>query len=392
MPHTKWLKHRTIMTIIFFFAGIVAITSFIYILSPKTPVLIGFAGQLSGIQMELGIQERNGVQLAIEIHNAAGGIHGREISLLIRDDMGMPDKAKEVDRELIASGVVAIIGHPTTTQSLAGLEVTEPAKVVMLSPTVSSPVLSGKDDWFFRVMPCFTGGAEALAEYIFHKEKISRVAIILDSDNEGYTRTYSNTFRDKFLAIKGTLAAEITFSSKTQPDFAPLLNSLRTSNAEGLLIVTSDVDTAMIAQRARLLGWDVPLFASGWAQTASLLNNGGKAIEGLKIDQSYASTSQAPRFLDFRKRYKERYGILPTFGSVYGYEAALVLIDALRRTNGKAEGLKRELLKTKNFPGLIDNFSIDAFGDVNRPCYLSEIKNGKLISIGKLNVSDTINQ
>lgn len=392
MTNPESWKFNGKRAIVLFAIAIIVVSSLWYALSGGKPVLIGFVGQLTGKQMELGIQARNGVQLAVEMLNANGGIHGRTIALLIRDDKGKPERAKEVDRELIAAGVVAIIGHPTTVQALAGREVTEPAHVIMLSPTVSSPVLSGKDDWFFRVQPCFTGGAEALANYILSKEAISQLAVIVDTDNYGYTKAYEDTFQKRFLAGKGVVAAKVSFSSKTQPDFVPLLNSLRSSNAKGLLIVASDIDTAMIAQRTRLLGWEVPLFSSGWAYTEGLLNNGGKAIEGLKMDQSYVSTSQAPKFLDFRRRFIDRYGISPTFGAINGYDAASVLVNALHQTDGKAAGLKEALLNTKDFPGLMENFSFDAFGDVKHAHYLYEIKDGKLILVAKLNDLDAINR
>jgi branched-chain amino acid transport system substrate-binding protein len=354
----------------------------------KPPVLVGFVGQLTGKQMELGIQERNGVQLAVDTINAAGGIGGRAITLLVRDDQGTPDKAREVDRELVGAGVVAIIGHPTTAQSLAGMEVTNPAKVVLLSPTVSSPVVSGKDDWFFRIYPSFKDSAQAFADYVLGKVAVSRLAIILDTDNGGYTKTYEGTFRERYQASQGVVTAETTFSSKTQPDFGPLLADLRASQAQGLLIIASDIDTALIAQRARLLGWSLPLFTSAWAQTETLLNNGGRAIEGMKIEQSYALTSQAPSFLEFRRRYEARYGTAPSFGAAFGYEAAQALAEALRRTGGEARGLKESLLRIKDFQGLMDTFSFDAFGDVNRPFYLSEIRDGKFVPVAKLKAGE----
>lgn len=353
----------------------------------KKPILIGFAAQLTGRQAELGVQERNGVQLAVERINASGGIAGRKIELLVRDDLGLPGQAQNVDRELIKAGVTAIIGHATSAQTVAGLEVTNPAKVVLIGPTVSTPDLSGLDDYFFRVYPSFKNEAQAFAQNIYQRSGITRLAIIYDSDNTTYSKTYSTIFADKFQSMGGKITGEVSFSSAAQPDFSPTLMKLRAKKADGLLIVASDIDTALIAQRTRLIGWQTPLFSSAWAPTETLINNGGQAVEGIKIEQAYAITSQSPTFLDFQARYQARFGHDPSFGATLAYDAASVLAAALEKTGGKPQGLKQALLKTHDFRGLMDIFSFDRFGDVERPLYFSSIRNGKFVILEELTLT-----
>lgn len=355
----------------------------------KKPILIGFSAQLTGRQAELGVQERNGVQLAVETINEKGGVAGHKIDLIVQDDLGIPEKAKEADQELIKAGVLAIIGHATTAQAVAGLEVTDPANVIMLSPTVSSPKLSGLDDYFFRVYPSFKDSAQAFAQYTYQHDRITQLAIIYDNDNAAYAKTYSTAFAEKFQLIGGKIANEVSFSSTAQPDFAPILLKLRESKADGLLIIASDVDTALIAQRARLMDWNVPLYTSAWAQTETLIKNGGQAVEGLKLEQSYAMSSQTPVFLDFQSRYQARFGQDPSFGAAFGYEAALVLAVALEKTDGKAEGLRKALTEIRDFQGLMNTFSFDRFGDVERPFYLSAIRDGKFIILEKMTLNGT---
>lgn len=336
----------------------------------------------------MGVQERNGVQLAVEKINAAGGIAGRKIELIIRDDFGMPEKAQTVDSELIKEGAIAIIGHATSAQTLAGLKVTNPAKVVMMGPTISTPKLSGLDDYFFRVHPSFKNSSEAFAQYIYGQMDITRMAVIYDKDNLEYCKIYSTTFDDKFRSLGGNITGETTFSSVAQPDFSPLLSKLCESKAEGLLIIASDIDTALIAQRVRLMGWQVPLFCSAWGQTETLISNGGQAVEGMKLEQAYALTSQSSTFIDFQSRYKARFGNEPSFGAAYSYETALVLADALKKTKGNKNGLKQALQEIHNFQGLIDTFSFDKFGDVERPRYLSVIRNGKFVKVDRLTLTN----
>ncbi len=255
----------------------------------------------------------------------------------------------------------------------------------MISPTVSTPGLSDQDDNFFRVYPTFKESSQAFAEYIFKTGGLKQLAIIYDADNTAYAKTYRSTFAEKFTSLGGTIAGEASFASSTQPDFQPLLSQLRDNKADGLLIVASDIDTALIAQRAGIIDWQIPLFTSAWAQTETLINNGGKAVEGIKLEQSYALSSQAPLFVEFKTNFQSRFGNPPSFGAAFSYEAAMVLADALKKTGGSAENLKSALLETHDFQGVNDRFSINKFGDVTRPFYLSAIQNGKYVILGKLN-------
>ncbi|MDR3412746.1 MAG: ABC transporter substrate-binding protein [Formivibrio sp.] len=373
-----WLKYIAVFVLI-----LVAGLTFDFFSSHKN-IRIGFVAQLTGKQAELGVQERNGVLLAVEKINASGGIKGRKIELVVRDDFGTPDKAQLADNELIKAGVVAIVGHATSGQTLAGLKVTNPLQVVMISPTVSTPALSGQDDYFFRVYPTFKESAQAFAEYVYKKDRLKRLAIIYDTDNAAYSNTYSTTFADKFTALGGVVAKE-DFSSANHPDFSKQLSDFHTGNAEGILIIASDIDTALIAQKVRIMDWNIPLYTSAWAQTQTMINNGGKAVDGMKLEQSYALTSTEPAFVEFKSNYQSRFGNAPSFGAAFGYDAAMVLANALKKTGGSADKLKEALLETRDFKGLIDDFSLDKFGDVQRPFYLSAINNGKFTIVGKLN-------
>lgn len=339
---------------------------------------------MTGKQAELGVQERNGVQLAVEKINSSGGIAGRKIKLIVRDDFGTPEKAKMADRELINEGVVAIIGHTTSEQTLAGLKVTNPANVVMIGPTVSTPELSDLDDYFFRVYPSFTDGFEVFSRYIYQKMHITKLAIIYDVDNCAYSKKYGKILADKFQVLGGDISGEVEFSSAAEPDFYPLLMKLRGNKADGLLVIASDIDTAFIAQRARLMEWNIPLFTSSWAATDKLVKNGGKAVEEVKFEQAYALGSQALKFNDFKLRYQARFGSVPSYGATLAYDAAMVLAEALKKTEGKAKGLKQALIETSDFEGVMGTFAFNKFGDVRRPFYLSTIRNGKFINIDRL--------
>jgi branched-chain amino acid transport system substrate-binding protein len=347
----------------------------------KEPIRVGFVAQLTGVQAELGVQERNGVQLAVAEINTAGGVGGRLIELIVQDDQGTPEGARVADRELMKSDVVAIIGHATSAQTVAGLTVTNPAHVVMLSPSASTSELSGRDDYFFRIAETVVTRAHKFVRHIFQGRKIDRVAVIYDTDNAAYTKAYLESFVDDFQSLGGQVVAETAFSSKAQPDFARLLAQVRVSNPAGLLIIAADIDTALLAQQTRLMDWPVALFTTSWAQTETLINNGGRAVEGLEVEVTGILASQSPDYLDFKKHYQSKFGRVPSFGATLGYEAAKVLAVALQKTGGKAQGLAQALIGIKNFKGLNETYSFNKFGDVDRGAQLGVIRDGKYVGI-----------
>lgn len=354
------------------------------VIKNRDDILIGFSAQLTGSQAELGVQQRNGVQLAVEEINDSGGIAGRKISLIVEDDMGSPEGAQFGDSQLIQKGAIAIIGHTTTAQTLEGLKVTNPANVIMIGATITTPELSNLDDNFFRVSTSFKSSAQNFAKHIYENKKIKSIAIIYDKDNMAYSNSYATIFANEFQALGGKITDKVNFSSSDDSDFSPLVCNLDKYKPEGLFIVASDIDAALIAQKTRLKDENVSIFTSAWAQTEALISNGGKAVEGMEIEQGYDLNNQSSVFIDFKSRYKARFGNEASFGAAYGYEATLVLAEALKKTHGNKNGLKEALLETTNFNGITDPLSFDKFGDVERSWYISTIHNGKFIMIDKL--------
>lgn len=346
----------------------------------QTPIRIGAALELSGKEADLGVQIRNGVKLALDAANRSGGINGQPIELIVKDDQGIQKVAQQVDRELIKAGVVAIIGHVTSQQSLAGLSVTQPADVVLLSTTSTSAELTGKDDLFFRIVGNNERDTRALAKQI-QEQGIRKIAVIYDENNASYSRTYVETFASSFTELGGNITAILDFSNINQPDFISILEQARASEPEGLLLVASAVNTAFLTQKARVLGWGIQIFSSDWAYSEAFLQNGGQAIEGVEMATSFDINSSTPAMKKFRQEYTESFGNEPNFGAAQGYEAATILVEALKRCNNDYKGLPDALRSIQNFPGLAGNISIDPYGDVTRPLYLLQVKGGKWVTV-----------
>jgi branched-chain amino acid transport system substrate-binding protein len=348
------------------------------------PILLGFSGELTGKNGSLGVQARNGAQLAVETINADGGINGRQIELVIRDDKGTPDGAKAADQELVETGVAAIIGHITSTQTLAAYPISGEAGIVLCSPTASTPELSGRDDHFFRVVAPNVKEGEILARYFLEQRKISQVAVIYESDNAAFTQSLLESFTAHYQALGGTIGSAISFSSSAQPNFATLVEGLKHSESEGLLIIAAAVDVALIAQQVRLSEWDVPLVATAWAQTEELIHKGGQTIEDIVLPLSYDPNNTSSVYQDFQARYEQRFGSAPTLYAGHAYDIAFLLAAALEKTKGKAKGVSQALIEHSGFEGVGGTIAFDRYGDVERDWFLLTVKDGKFVTTGRL--------
>jgi branched-chain amino acid transport system substrate-binding protein len=298
--------------------------------------------------------------------------------LAVRDDLGTSDGSISADNELISDeGVFVIVGHMTSSTMMAAWPEFKDSGVVFLSPTVSTPQLSGLKDNFFRLIPVNSLVAERLALHAIKDLSLKRVAIFYDIDNTAFTDTYREGFARDFISNGGEIIMNYDFSSSTAPDFKPILGDLKKLNPDGIFIIASAFDTALIAQQVQLEGLGIQMLTTNWALTDDLIENGGLAVDGIVTVVAHDENNQSSEYLDFARRFQERFGRAPTFAAGYGFESILVLANALQKTNGEKDGLAEALLETRNFTGVNGNISFDEYGDVVRTLYLVVVRDGQ---------------
>ena len=339
-------------------------------------IKVGFVGGLTGRTSDLGISARNGVVLAVEEQNAAGGVAGRPIALITKDDKQDPETALKVDLELIQEGVVAIIGHLTSQMSVEAVPLVNQRHIVMLSPTTSTSQLAGKDDYFIRVIVSVADSIRHLAGYAYHDLGLSRVVVAYDTSNRSFTEEYFTIFSSTYESMEAGQVIPVAFESGGATSFADLATRMLAEAPDGIVIAANALDTAILCQQIRQRTATVKLLASGWAYTSDFLQHGGPAVEGVIFPQWYDPQSASPAFKAFATRYEARYGKFPNFASMFGYDAAKVLIEALHITQDPAR-LKAVILDQGNFQGLQGEIRIDRFGDALRKFYLFIVRNGK---------------
>ena len=344
------------------------------------PVRIGFVAGLSGKVADLGVAGRNGVQLAVEQRNAAGGINGKQVELIVKNTEQNPDIAKRVVGELIGQGIELIIGPMTSSMAMAMMPQINSSKSILLSPTVTTTELSGKDDNFLRVIAATTDYASKSARYQYEKLGIRTVAVICDIGNRSYTESWLNEFNAAFTALGGKVVMVKTFKSGNDSIFLPLVKELLSSKADALVVVSNAVDSALICQQVRKIAPRQKIAMSEWASTERFTELAGTAADGVLVSQFLDRNSTSPAYLDFLVKYRARFKQEPGFAGVAGYDAALVAMEAFAiRKNG--ESLKQVIINRKVFQGLQQPLNFDRFGDTDRKTFVTHIREGKYITV-----------
>jgi len=347
--------------------------------SEPAPVRLGLVSGLSGRHSDLGVSSRNGALLAVERINAKGGVGGRRLELVVRDDRQDPVAARAAVEELVKEGVVAIVGHATSAMAEVTLPIVDRERVLMVSPTVSSSAFLGKDDWFVMLYPSNTVSARALVAHLARTGVPRRVAVLQDLSNASYTRSWVAAFEEATVAAGGALVRTVSFTSGAAPSWGALAEQALEARPDAVMIVANAVDTAALAQQLRKRGSTVPLLGTDWGFTGDVVAQGGAAIEGALFTLKLDVTDGSPRMGAFRREYTERFARPPDFAAFLAAEAVGILADALRTARTRDE--VRAAVLGRLHEGLQGAIRIDRNGDADRKVFIMTVRDGQIVRL-----------
>ncbi len=346
---------------------------------PQPPLQIGFIGGLSGPNSDNGQSGQNGVILAIEQFNRAGGVDGRMVELLSRDDAQKKETAARSTEELVAAKVEAVIGPFTSSMAEVIVPITGAAGVFQVSPTITAMNFYGKDDNLFRINRTTRDNAQDYAKEMTGRGQ-RNIAVAYDLRNRSFTESWLDEFRKAMPAAGGQVVAAIPYESGDSADFVKVIASMLESKPDSLFFISGALDVARFAQQARKQAPTLPIGASEWAATEQLIELGGEVVEGLLIVQNYDKDDASPRFKEFHDAYFKRFQRNPGYSSAMAYDAANVVLKALKNRKS-GESLKQAALRSGPYAGLHEDIVFDANGDTRRKVYFTEIRGGRYVQV-----------
>ena len=341
------------------------------------PVRIGLAGALSD---PVGLPMKRAAELAVEEINASGGIGGRRLELLERDDYADADSAVFVAGDLYDAGVSAVIGHLFSSTTLAAAPVYNGGSdpVAAISPSSSSPDISTVGDYTFRICPSDLAHGTALARWVHDTLRLGRGAVLYLNDQ--YGRGVRQAFVRDFTRRGGTLVAIDPYLGDT-PDVRPYLDRLAKQGGVEFLVVAGNRNEAEeILRQARSRGLQMPVLGADGLEG---IEEAGAIAEGVYLSAAYLPSLHTPANLAFLKAYRKKFPSagLPNQPAAATYDAVYLLRDVIERAGSDRAAVRRELARvgtgTPPFKGVTGTVAFDIRGDVpNQAVYIGEVQDG----------------
>jgi len=339
-------------------------------------IVVGHFASLTGQNATFGQSTDNGIKLAIEEQNAAGGINEKKIRLVTIDDAGKASEASiAVTRLINDEGAKAILGEVASGLSLVGGPIAQEAGVPMISPSSTNPEVTRAGDMVFRVCFLDTFQGYVAAKFAQDNLKATKAAILYDQA-EPYSTGLAADFKKTFVEKGGSIVLEQAYTGGNL-EVSAQLQSIKGSGAEVIFLPGYYGAVGTIIRQAREAGITAPfLGGDGW-DSAELAKIAGPAINGNYYVNHYSHEEERPEVQSFVKKYKEKYGEVPDGLAALGYDAARVLFDAMARApslDGKE--LRDAIAATKDFKGVTGTFSIDENRDAKKSAVILVYKDG----------------
>ncbi len=341
-------------------------------------IKVGFYGALTGPTATFAQSGRNGVALAVDEINAAGGVlGGKRIELLVEDDRGEATEAASAVTKLITRDhVVALIGEQASSRSIAAAPIAQSYGVPMISPTSTNVEVTKKGDYIFRA--CFTDPYQgAVLSSFARKDLGAKTAAQLVDVRNDYSVGLAEAFRNSFEKAGGRVVAEQKYS-EGDSDFSAQLTALRPLAPDVLVVPGYYTDAGLIARQAKALGLRAVLLGGDGWDSPKLIEIGGDAVEGSYFSNHYSVDDPAPAVRQFVAAYRKKHGAEPDSIAALSYDAARLLADAIRRA-GSTEGkrIRDALADTKDYSGVSGKITMDADRNPIKPAVILKVESGR---------------
>jgi branched-chain amino acid transport system substrate-binding protein len=350
------------------------------------PVKIGSVLRLS-IGAEHGIPSKRGVAMAVEEFNKAGGLKGQKVEVIFEDEKDSPTAAVNAVQKLIGvDKVIALVGPMTSGATLAAYKSADEAKVVFITPTATSPKVSGASPYLYRGCSRIDTQSKALTAYVAKNWKPKTVAILYS--NEPYGKGCAAVFGADFEKLGIKKVAEESFLRGSR-DFKAQLTNIKAAKPDILFIPGYTPETAPAAAQARQLGLKQRILGVYGDMDPVYAKLAGQAAEGHLIAGEYDEDYDTPKNKAFKKNYYEaaqKAGEpVNIMFAALTYEATSLVLEGMKKNGPTSEGIQKFLNEMNDFDGITGKLSFNKEHDVQRAgtegVYLFEIKKGKYVNV-----------
>ncbi|MCX6984449.1 MAG: ABC transporter substrate-binding protein [Lentisphaerae bacterium] len=340
---------------------------------------VGIAGEikvgvnlaLSGNLASYGKATLDGIKLKADEINAAGGIGGDKIVLIIEDNKGDQTETKNAYKKLASSDkVVTVIGPITSTNAIAVRRDAAELKVPVISPTATNDKVTLRNPYMFRT--CFNDSFQGrIAANFAIKEKGYKTASILVDMNSDYSKGLSENFKKAFESAGGKIITQEGYQQK-DTEFGVQLKKIKESAAQTVFVPGYPPEVPLIIKQAKVIGLDARLCgADGWDNEA-VINGSGNNIEGCFIVGAFSREDKRDAVRNFVVSFEKTFNDKPGTFEALGYDSISILAEALKKGT-TPEAVKDGLHAIKDFEAVTGKTTVTPDGDVEKNAVILEI-------------------
>ncbi len=290
------------------------------------------------------------------------------------DNQGKPDEGATAATKLITQNqVIALLGEVASSRSLAMAPIAQQYKVPMISPSSTNPKVTEIGDYIFRV--CFIDPFQGMVMAKFAREtlKAKNVAILRDVKSD-YSMGLADFFVDTFKKMGGAIAVEQSYSSG-DVDFKAQITAIRAKKPDAVFVPGYYTEVGLIARQAKELSLNVPLMGGDGWDSPKLTEIGEAAVVGSYFSNHYTHEDKSANVQKFIADFKAAYGVIPDGLAAMGYDAALVLIDAIKRAGTtESKALRDAIAATKDFQAVTGKISLNEKRDAVKSAVVLKVE------------------
>ncbi len=354
-------------------------------------IKLGVNYELSGAVATYGRSSVEGIELAIEEINSAGGIDGKEIELIKYDNKSDVAEATTLTTKLMTQDkVLAVMGPATSGAFMGTLPVAEQNKIPAVSGSATADEVTadenGVKEYAFRI--CFSDSYQGtgMANYALNNLNKSKAVIVMDSSSD-YGKGLAENFIKTFEAGGGVIVAQEAYMAG-DTDFNSIITKVKGEDFDVIFIPGYYEEAGLIIKQAREQGIDVPILGADGFDSPELVNLAGKeALNNVYFSNHYSSLDQDPVVQNFIKAFEKKYDKQPDAFHALGYDLARFVVEGIKRAE-KLDGqsVKAALEATTNFNGVTGNFSVDENHNAIKALVVIELKDGAQYSSERLSM------
>jgi branched-chain amino acid transport system substrate-binding protein len=330
-------------------------------------IKIGVAGPITGPNAAFGAQLKNGAEQAVEDINAAGGINGQKLQVVIGDDVSDPKQGVSIANKFAAEGVKMVVGHFNSGVSIPSSEVYQEAGIIQVTPASTNPRFTDRGLWnTFRTCGRDDQQGAVAGAYLADKFKGKKVAIV--HDKTPYGKGLADETQ-KAMEAKGLKAAMYEGINPGEKDYSALVSKLKQTGADVVYFGGLHTEAGLIIRQMRDQGMQSPMMSGDGIVSAEFTSIAGPGAEGTLMTFS-PDPRKNPNAKDAVAKFKAK-NFEPEAYTLYAYAAVQILADAAKQV-GSVEPKKMAdtMRQGKPFKTVIGDISFDKKGDITRPDYV----------------------